>query len=65
MLVELFFLAYDFQVMDLMQRCENEIVNRLSQQNVTDLLIKIFPQKQRQSKFAQLVESEPELQEVS
>ena len=62
--VELYFLAYDFQVLDLMQRVENELVNRITPSNVTDLLIKMYPHKKRESKHRNVVEDDPELQEV-
>ena len=39
--IELYFMAYDFQVLDLMQRCENELINKISAQNVTDILLKL------------------------
>lgn len=57
-------MAYDFQVMDLMQRCENELVNRITASNVTDLLIRLFPHIKRQSKHSKIVEDDTELENV-
>ena len=54
--IELYFMAYDFQVLDLMQRCENELINKISAQNVTDILIKLHPHLKRPSKHANVVE---------
>ena len=54
--IELYFMAYDFQVSDLMQRCENELINKISAQNVTDILIKLHPHLKRPSKHANVVE---------
>lgn len=33
-----------------MQRCESELVNRVAANNVTDLLIKMYPHLKRTSK---------------
>ncbi len=55
---ELFFMAYDFQVLDLMSRCEHEIINRINPSNVTDLLVLLFPCQKRDSKHAQIIEDQ-------
>ena len=47
-----------------MHRVENELVNRIPPGNVTDLLIKMYPHLKRESKHRQLVEDDPELQEM-
>lgn len=44
-----------------MQRCENEIVNRINACNVTDLLIKMFPHTKRLCKHAKIVDDDQEL----
>lgn len=44
---ELFFLAYDFQVLDLMSRCENEIVNKLSSTNIVQILLRFYPARDK------------------
>ena len=62
--VELFFMAYDFSSLDLMHRCENELVNRITATSVTDLLIKIFPQRKRESKIAKSVDDDSLLQQL-
>jgi hypothetical protein len=40
---DLFLMAFDFSALDLMHRCENELINRITSGTVTDLLIKLFP----------------------
>jgi len=47
---ELFFLAYDFQIPDLMSRCENEVINKITSVNVTDVLLLFFPARNRKQK---------------
>jgi len=44
---DLFFLAFDFQVLDLMTRCENEIINKLNSTNVVQILLRFYPAKDR------------------
>eukprot|EP00347_Sterkiella_histriomuscorum_P014120 403362092 len=41
--IELFYLAQEFQVMDLMWRCEEDIILKISPQNVVDVLVKYYP----------------------
>ncbi len=45
-----------------MQRCENELINKISAQNVTDILIKLHPHLKRPSKHANVVEDAELLQ---
>lgn len=42
-MVQLLFLAQDFQVLDLMARCESELINKLTCQNVVDVLTLLYP----------------------
>lgn len=49
-------MAYDFQVMDLMIRCEHELINKINASNVTDLLVQLFPNMKRESKYAKITE---------
>jgi hypothetical protein len=63
-IIELYFLAYDYQVVDLMDRCENELVNRISAVNVTELLVLMFPHLDRQSKHARVMEEDAALSET-
>ncbi len=63
--IELYFFAYDFQVVDLMDRCENELVNRVSAANVTDLLVLLFPHMDKKSKHANILEDDSELSQTS
>ena len=42
-ITQLFFIAHEFQVMDLMSRCEHEIINRINSTNVTDILLLFHP----------------------
>jgi len=44
---DLFFLAFDFQVIDLMTRCENEIINKLNSINVVQILLRFYPARDR------------------
>ena len=44
---DIFFLAFDFQVLDLMTRCENEIINKLNSTNVVQILLRFYPAKDR------------------
>ena len=44
---DLLFLAFDFQVLDLMTRCENEIINKLNSTNVVQILLRFYPAKDR------------------
>lgn len=44
---DLFFLAFDFQVLDLMTRCENEIINKLNSTSVVQILLRFYPAKDR------------------
>ena len=41
--LELFFLAYELKLVDLMSRCESELVNRISYSSVVDILIRLYP----------------------
>lgn len=41
--VELFYLAQEYEVTDLMQRCEEEIALKVSPKNVVDVLTKYYP----------------------
>ena len=56
----LFFLAYDFQVLDLMVRCENEIINKLNSMNVVEVLLTFYPVKERTLKFS-ITPSQPKI----
>ena len=42
-ITQLFFIAHEYQVMDLMSRCEHEIINRINSINVTDILLLFHP----------------------
>lgn len=53
---ELFFMAYDFQVLDLMGRCAHELINKINASNVADLLVLLFPHQKRESKHAKITE---------
>lgn len=37
--VQLFFIAHEFKILDLMSRCEHEIINKINSMNVVDLLV--------------------------
>lgn len=63
-IIGLYFLAYDYQVVDLMDRCENELVNRICATNVTELLVLMFPHLNRQSKHARVMEEDTALSET-
>ncbi|CDW74743.1 ankyrin repeat and fyve domain-containing protein 1 [Stylonychia lemnae] len=41
--IDLFYLAQEFQVIDLMWRCEEEIILKISPSNVVDVLVKYYP----------------------
>ena len=40
---QLFFIAHNFQILDLMSRCEHEIINKIDSVNVVDLLVLLQP----------------------
>ena len=40
---QLFFIAHKYQVLDLMNRCEHEIINKINSINVVDLLVLLHP----------------------
>lgn len=40
---QLFFIAHKYQVLDLMNRCEHEIINKINSLNVVDLLVLLHP----------------------
>lgn len=40
---QLFFIAHQYQVLDLMTRCEHEIMNKINSMNVVDLLVLLHP----------------------
>ena len=40
---QLFFIAHQYQILDLMSRCEHEIINKISSLNVVDLLVLLQP----------------------
>ena len=42
-ITQLFFIAHEYQVVDLMSRCEHEIINRINSINVTDILLLFHP----------------------
>ena len=42
-ITQLFFIAHEFQVMDLMTRCEHEIINRINSINVIEILLLFHP----------------------
>jgi len=39
---ELYFMAAEYYVTDLISRCQSEILNNITSSNVTDLLVKFF-----------------------
>lgn len=43
---QLFFIAHRYQVLDLLSRCEHEIINKIDSLNVVDLLVMLHPAKQ-------------------
>ena len=40
---QLFFIAHQFQILDLMSRCEHEVINKINSENVVDLLVLLHP----------------------
>ena len=48
-----------------MDRCENELVNRIAANNVTDLLVLLFPHMHKKSKHASVLEEDSELCQTS
>ena len=40
---QLFFIAHQYQILDLMSRCEHEIINKINSMNVVDLLVLLQP----------------------
>ena len=40
---QLFFIAHEYQILDLMSRCEHEIINKINSLNVVDLLVLLQP----------------------
>ena len=42
---DLYFLAYEFKVFDLLTRCEHELINRITPKNVIDILLVFFPRQ--------------------
>ena len=40
---QLFFIAHQYQILDLMSRCEHEIINKINSLNVVDLLVLLQP----------------------
>ena len=40
---QLFFIAHEYQILDLMSRCEHEIINKINSENVVDLLVILQP----------------------
>lgn len=40
---QLFFIAHNYQILDLMSRCEHEIINKINSMNVVDVLVLLHP----------------------
>ena len=40
---QLFFIAHEYQILDLMTRCEHEVINKINSMNVVDLLVLLYP----------------------
>ncbi len=40
---QLFFIATEFQILDLMSRCEHEVINKINSLNVVDILVLLHP----------------------
>ena len=45
--IDLYYLAQEFEVRDLMWRCEEEIILKISPSNVVDVLVRYFPKLNR------------------
>ncbi len=56
-IIELYYLAQEYQVMDLMWRCEEEIILKISPSNVVDVLVRYSPSLNRD------IEQEAEINE--
>jgi hypothetical protein len=61
-ILELYYLAYEYQVPDLMWRCEEEINMKVSPKNVVDVLVKYY-QKLNYDYIEGEALSNPDLQE--